>query len=212
MGEPESEIIKRAIIEHVDVVAMPTRMKKGIDRLLMGSVTEHVLRHARSPVVVTRKLSDARSATNKEIEKILVPLDGTDESACIIPTVVDFAKAHKSEIILFHDKKRLNEDAFINPDDSVAESFDTVLQRIAEQGVKVSFETSYSLKPIEVILEKVVELDVDMVAMTTRGRTGLSRFVFGSVVEEFMRKCDCPLLTISVAPTHSMEYEEKYLG
>jgi nucleotide-binding universal stress UspA family protein len=50
------------------------------------------------------------------------------------------------------------------------------------------------------------------VAMATHGRTGVARFVFGSVAEQFLHECKCPLITVSVAPTHSIEYEEKYLG
>jgi len=212
MGAPESEIIKRAIIGRADVVVMPTRAKTGIDRLLLGSVTEHIMRHVHCPVVSTRKCSEVQSPGDKEIAKILVPLDGSIESASIIPTVVDFAKTHKSEIILFHDEQGIKEDEFIDAEKTSSGTLEKVMRKIAEQDIKVSIEKSMYSDPAEVILEKVNELGVDVVAMTTHGRTGLARFVFGSVAETVLHKINCPLLTISIASTHSTEYEEKYLG
>jgi len=212
MGVPESEIIKRAIIGRADVIVMPTRAKKAIDRLLLGSVTEHIMRHVHCPVVSTRKRSEVQSPGDKEIAKILVPLDGSIESASIIPTVVDFAKTHQSEIILFHDEQGIKEDEFIDAEQSAAGSLEKVMKNIADQGIKVSIEKSMYTDPAEEILQKVEDLGVDMVAMTTHGRTGLARFVFGSVAEKVLHKSNCPLLTISIAPTHSSEYEEKYLG
>ena len=212
MGEPESEIIKRTIISRADVVVMPTRAKKGIDRMLLGSVTEHIMRHAHCPVVSTRKHLEVQSPGDKEIAKILVPLDGSIESASIIPTVVDFAKTHRSEIILFHDEIGLREDEFVNTDLSIAATLEKVMKNIADQDIKVSLEMSMSSDPADEILLKMEDLGADMVAMTTHGRTGLARLMFGSVAEKVLHNSKCPVLTISIAPTHSIEYEEKYLG
>jgi len=212
MGVPESEIIKRVIIGRADVVVMPTRAKKGIDRLLLGSVTEHIMRHAHCPVVSTRKQVEVQQPGDKEIAKILVPLDGSIESASIIPTVVDFAKTHRSEVILFHDEQGAKEDEFVDSGKSTAGSLKRVMENISEQGIKVSIEKSKYSDPAEEILQKVEDLGTDMVAMTTHGRTGLSRLVFGSVAEKVLHKSTCPVLTISISPTHSIDYEEKYLG
>ena len=212
MGVPESEIIKRVIIGRADVVVMPTRAKKGIDRLLLGSVTEHIMRHAHCPVVSTRKQVEVQQPGDKEIAKILVPLDGSIESASIIPTVVDFAKTHRSEVILFHDEQGTKEDEFVDSGKSTAGSLKRVMENISEQGIKVSIEKSKYSDPAEEILQKVEDLGTDMVAMTTHGRTGLSRLVFGSVAEKVLHKSTCPVLTVSISPTHSIDYEEKYLG
>lgn len=212
IGSPESEIIKRAIISRTDVIAMPTRDKSGIDKLLLGSVAEHVIRHARCPVVVTHRQTEPEAKANTEVSRILVPLDGSQESASIVPAVVDFARTHRSKVVLFHDEVGLNEDEFNSPSSSAIDYIEKIRNNIEQQGIDVSFETSCHVDPVKEIVNKVDELEADMVAMATHGRTGLSRLMFGSVVEGFLRRCDCPLLTVSVAPTHTMEYEEKYLG
>jgi nucleotide-binding universal stress UspA family protein len=212
MGKPEAEIMKRAIIGRADVIAMPTRAKTGFNRLLLGSVTEHVMRHVHCPVVTTRKYADMHQQRDKEIEKILVPLDGSLESALIIPTVIDFARVHQAEIILFHDEQGTTEDEVLNNDESVDTKFETIMQNIAAQGIKVRLEKSMYSDPVEEIIQKAEEFDTDMVAMMTHGRTGLARFVFGSVAEKIMQKSQRPLLTVSIAPTYSTVYVEKYLG
>lgn len=212
MGSAESEIIKRAIIGRADVIVMPTRANTGINRLLLGSVTEYVMRHAHCPVVTTRKCADVQAPVDKEIAKILVPLDGTIESASIIPTVVDFAKTHHSEIILFHDEQGMKEDEFTDGQQNTFNMMEKVTRNISEQDIKVGVEKIKYGDIVDNIIQQVEDTDADMVAMATHGRTGLARFVFGSVAEKFLHKSNCPLLTVSVAPTHSIEYEEKYLG
>jgi nucleotide-binding universal stress UspA family protein len=211
MGKPESEIMKRAIIGGADVIVMPTRAKTGINRFLLGSVTEHIMRHVHCPVVTTRKHVDHQQR-DKSIAKILVPLDGSLESALIIPTVVDFANTHQAEIILFHDEQGTKEDDVPEADAGVDARLEAIMQSISAQGINVRLEKSMHCDPVKEIIQKVEEFDTDMVAMTTHGRTGLARFVFGSVAEKFMQKSQCPLLTVSIAPTHSTEYVEKYLG
>ena len=212
MGKPESEIMKRAIIGGADLIIMPTRARTSVNRLLLGSVTEHVMRHVHCPVITTRKNADVHHQNDKEIAKILVPLDGSLQSALIIPTVVDFANTHQAEIILFYDEQGIKEDEVVDSDDSVDSRLESILQTISSQGIKVRLEKSMFSDPVEEIIKKVDEFDTDMVAMMTHGRTGLARFVFGSVAEKFMQKSQCPLLTVSIAPTYSTVYEEKYLG
>jgi len=212
MGKPESEIMKRAIICGADIVAMQTRAKTGINRFLLGSVTEHIMRHVHCPVVTTRKHVGTSQQCDKDIARILVPLDGSLESALIIPTVVDFARTHQAEIILFHDEQGTNEDDVLEANSGVDTRLEAIMQSISAQGIKVRLEKSMYCDPAKEIIQKVEEFETDMVAMTTHGRTGLARFVFGSVAEKFMQKSQCPLLTVSIAPTYSTEYVEKYLG
>ena len=116
-----------------------------------------------------------------------MPLDGTEESASIVPTVVDFARTHKSRVVLFHDEVGLKEDEFASPNSAAVDLIEKIKSNIEKQGIDVSFETSCNVDPVKEIVNKVGELEVDMVAMATHGRTGLSRFMFGSVVEGFLR-------------------------
>jgi nucleotide-binding universal stress UspA family protein len=50
--------------------------------------------------------------------------------------------------------------------------------------------------PATVIAETAAETGADLVVMGTHGRTGLTRFVMGSVAEDVLRKAPCPVLTV----------------
>lgn len=53
-GDPATQIVQFAEDEGVDLIVMGTHGRTGLKHLLMGSVAEHVLRHARCPVLVVR--------------------------------------------------------------------------------------------------------------------------------------------------------------
>jgi nucleotide-binding universal stress UspA family protein len=49
-----------------------------------------------------------------------------------------------------------------------------------------------------VIVQRARELGVDLIAMTTSGRGGLERTLFGSVADKVLRTADCPILLVRV--------------
>jgi nucleotide-binding universal stress UspA family protein len=53
-GVPHEEIVKAAAGEHADFIVLGTHGRRGLDRLLLGSVAERVVRTARCPVVTVR--------------------------------------------------------------------------------------------------------------------------------------------------------------
>ena len=64
-----------------------------------------------------------------------------------------------------------------------------------DPGVPVVEKTLFGL-PAEAILNMAEEEEVDLIAMTTHGRSGVSRWLFGSVAEQVLRNADCPLLVM----------------
>ena len=66
-------------------------------------------------------------------------------------------------------------------------------RRLYEQGYKVSTEVHFG-EPAQRIVDFVNDMDIDMVAMTTHGRTGLGRLVLGSVAERVLRGVHVPVL------------------
>lgn len=54
VGYAAEEILARAESEDADLIIMGTHGRKGIDRILFGSVAEHVVKHARQPVLTIR--------------------------------------------------------------------------------------------------------------------------------------------------------------
>ncbi len=131
-------------------------------------------------------------------KKLLVPLDGSILCANALGPAEDMAKRYDAEVILIHvvpytpiySEDRIGE--FSQPDKSeiaVAEQF--VSERAEDlkaKGIKVSWETLVGELPAQEIIEYGRKNSVDLIVMTTHGRSGFSHLWLGSVAERLIRK------------------------
>lgn len=156
-------------------------------------------------------LGDFRSALSAQtkvpaelagLKSILVTTDFSPASLSVLPLVSMFAKHQGSKVYLVH----------IIPSQPCPLTFDEVesterLWRESQREIEdLSKAAELSGIPHESILadgytagviSKIVqERDINMVAAVTHGRRGLKRFVLGSVAEEIIRTCPCPVLTV----------------
>ena len=214
MGEAASEILKFAALQRTSLIVMPTHGRKGVDRLLSGSVTEEVMRQSNCPLLLSHV--DAEKTPDPDdkhcFDRILVPLDGTEQSFRILPIVEEFARLYQSEVILFHDDPGISDLGHKMEGDDVGHHLEGQRARLADTGLSVSMEYTDAGKPAEDIIEAVSSSNADLIAMTTHGRTGVGRLAYGSIVEHVLRHATRPLLVLCTAPGAPTEYEEKYLG
>jgi nucleotide-binding universal stress UspA family protein len=200
MGNPVDEIVKFAILMPATMLLMSTHGRSGLERVREGSVTEQVLRQSPCPVFIlhTTRMEPADQRTEELFKRILVPLDGTKASSAILECVERFAKAHDSEVILFHDEM----DSNLPEEDRAA--IKALLQdqsvALANTGLKVSLDLSTYRRPIMEILNKIDNLNVNLVSMATHGESGVRRALDESVTAEVIRHSNCPLLVWSAEP------------
>ena len=71
-------------------------------------------------------------------------------------------------------------------------------KRLQEEGVRAEAKVRYG-NPVEEILDHVTWDHIDLIAMATHGRTGLTRVVLGSVAEHVLRRTSVPMLLIRAA-------------
>lgn len=198
-GDAAAEILF-AIEEHgPELVAMSSHGRSGVMRWIRGSVAERVLRSAAAPVLlITARGLDAQ--IEQRFRRILVPLDGTEHSAAVLPLVERLAKLHGAEVILARiEWEGLNRPllaAALAPE-KVVESIRPYRDRLAEHGVGVRAIASQGDSASQ-ILDLAESEDVDLIAMTSHGRTGLIRAIEGSVSEKVLRHCRRPLLVVRV--------------
>lgn len=214
MGEPVSEILKFAALKRTSLIVMPTHARKGLDRMLSGSVTEHVMRQAHCPLLLSHACDDQAPDSNKEhrFDRILVPLDGTEPGFYILPLVEEFARLYESEIILFHDNPGLSDVGGKLEGDDVGHHLEAHRAQLADAGLSVSMQYTDAGKPAEDIIKAISSSHADLIAMTTHGRTGVGRMAYGSIVEHVLRNGTRPMLVLCTAPGAATEYVEKYLG
>ena len=186
--DDEKAAIHRAIIDcaeerGVDVVVMGTHGRTGLGRFLLGSVAEQVLQESPIPVVTVHQ----DTVTDFEVDNVLVPTDGSEGAEAAAEHAIDLVTEVGGTIHALH----------VTSDGGENESspIDDVRDRGEAAGVEVVSATR-SGRPHEAIAGYVAEADIDVVVMGTHGRTGLRRYLLGSVTERTVRFSPVPVVSV----------------
>ena len=205
---------------NVDLIAMSTHGRTGIELALLGSVADKVVRNARSPVFIVP--SKAMTKTALLPQAILLPLDGTALAETALPVARQFAKdtgavIHLIRVIEFQDSEDelVADETAIDLNEAkgqpVVRQAACYLERIQLQlqlaGV-VSRCHTVEGDPAEAIIRMARTEDADLITMSTHGRSGVERIVHGSVVSQVISKAMCPLLLMrGKVPVEAFECE-----
>jgi nucleotide-binding universal stress UspA family protein len=194
-GDPAAQILECATAEKCSWILMATHGRTGLSRWVRGSVAERVLRGAETPLLVANP-SALVAVADLAIRRILVPLDGSDRSAQIIPFVAELARLYGAEVILQTVVEQPIDFPTIPMRESPA-SAEAALRSQASrlEGLRVHILVSSGI-PAETIVDAAKAQKADLVATATHGFSGLARWAFGSVAEQVVRHCACPLLTV----------------
>ena len=145
-------------------------------------------------------------------KRILVPLDGSTFSEAVLPHVRMIADSMGAEVVLLRVMPVAMYDTVFaptsqlplqrNPEENTRAQAEGYLQRVAfdhfPPEVMVRLEVSSGATP-ETILDYAEGESVDLIAMTTHGRSGISRLMVGSVAEEIVRHSHVPVLLVRPA-------------
>ncbi len=202
-GDPASRILNYAGRYKPSLIAMTTHGRTGTRRWIRGSVAERILRSAPFPVLLWNPSRAAEGGVKGEgprFRKILVPLDGSETSARILPLVGELAEAYGSTVVLYHVVPLYANVAGEYPivqlpptPAEIARQLAPYRRRLKGIPVKVASELGV---PAASILDAAKAMHADLIAMTTHGRSGASRWAFGSVAEQILRHCPYPLLVL----------------
>ena len=199
-GDPAAEILF-AIDEHSPtLVVMSSHGRSGILRWIRGSVAERVLRSCATPLLLVTPHAGTHEVESR-FRRILVPLDGGERSARVLPLVKDLARRHEAEVLLLRvEQEGLNRPmlAVALAPTKVVESLRPWTQGLASEGIRCRAIAAQGDSAGE-ILDVAEREGVDLIAMTTHGRTGLSRLLDGSVSEQVLRHSRKPLLVVRAA-------------
>jgi nucleotide-binding universal stress UspA family protein len=194
-GDPASEIIKFAMLEGASLVAMSTHGRAGVGRLSSGSVTEEVLRYSRIPLLMSNEPERTRAGHSlAQLRRILMPVHTRAAAEPIMPVLTDLARRFDAEVVLYHDERGVNDVGESLEPPEAARALEECSAQLAGQGVRISRVRASGAPVATDILDQIRALNVDLVVMTTHGRTGLMRGFFGSVTEAVLRHSPCPVL------------------
>jgi nucleotide-binding universal stress UspA family protein len=148
--------------------------------------------------------------------KILVPLDGSELSAKIIPQVVDLAKTHQAEVTLLHvayteygqASPGSMVEAVVQEAKQCAAALGQVAKKMQAQGVKVTVECVEG-SPAREIIGFAKANHMDLIAMATHGR-GAVAWVLGSVAEKVVNHAPMPVLLFRVLELKLPDLKTEY--
>lgn len=131
------------------------------------------------------------------IKTILAPLDGSELSERALPTAIRLAQTSGGRIVLVRAAwaSGLNEESLDAQLAAVGEAesyLENAARRVAQQGIAVDAVVPYARAAEAILLETDLR-HADMVVMTTHGRSGLGRWVYGSVAEALIARSRVPV-------------------
>ncbi|MEF8886969.1 MAG: universal stress protein [Haloarculaceae archaeon] len=202
-GEPSEAILEYAADHDVDLVAMGTHGRTGVERYVTGSVTERVVSRSEAPVLTTR--ATERSRVGDGYEEVLVPTDGSDPAAAAVEPGLAVAERVGARVhaVTVVDTSDAASPSSVVPEEVAAHlesegeaATDRIAAQARDRGLDATTEVRTGVAARD-LLAYADEHGVDLVAMGTAGRTGLSRYLLGSTTERVIRHAEMPVLAVN---------------
>ncbi len=195
------ETLIASVEEHdIDCIVMGTHGRTAVREYVLGSVAERTLREAPVPVVTVHE----DTVVTGKINRVLVPTDGSECAAAAIDHASTFAEEVEASLHLAH----VVDSDVGGEDGDVYDALESTGQDALEAGIEAAHRAAISEveasllsgRPHEAIRAYVEENDIDYVFMGTHGRTGVSRYLLGSVTERVVRLVERPVVSVKDRP------------
>jgi nucleotide-binding universal stress UspA family protein len=211
-GEPTTNICSLVENNNIDLIIMATVSASGLKiGKMLGSVTDYVCRTVPIPVMLIRPQNIKQNGVNKRLlNRILIPLDGSELSNLALPVGEELAARLGISITLFQMANiivpyadEMGGTAYLN----YAEFNEDELKRVRSEissletelrgkGLSADSVVTSGVDAAEEIIEIGKKVGADLTVMSTHGRSGIGRFVFGNVAEKVLRHGEMPLLLV----------------
>jgi nucleotide-binding universal stress UspA family protein len=191
---------------------MRTHGRAGLERAVMGSVTQTVLAATQVPIMLMRPGGRRIS----QFRKLLVPVDGSPGGAMALATAIGFATSSNAALELVQAVVPIPMQAWVgysgpmsyyDPewDDEARTSaqgyLDSMAARVRTTGLQVGARMVEGASVPDLIVSAADAADVDAIVMSTHALTGVTRALLGSVADAVVRSAHCPVLLLRQIPT-----------
>jgi nucleotide-binding universal stress UspA family protein len=191
---------------------MATHGRSGLARWMVGSVTDKVLHAAANPLLVVRAHEQEATIAEAKLENIIVPLDESPLSEEALPHAVYLARTMGLRIILLRVTPAAGdyyrnmeyvpgnfEDFAQFIDGQAMEYLHKLGRKLRDEGLSLVEERLLHGHPAAAIVDLARETPHSLVAMTTHGRSGVGRWLLGSVADRVVRHSVGPVLMVRPA-------------
>lgn len=213
-GEPTAIILERALELPADLLVLGTHARRGMQRLLLGSVTESVLHDAPCPVLAVPPGAPAAAPSPVGVQRILCPVDFSPSSLQALGFALDLARQANGTVTILNALEWLSEEEPREYGHFNVPEFRRHLMKDAEERLKalvadesrtwVGIETVVAGgRAYHEILGVAADRKIDLIVMGAQGRSGVGKALFGSSTEQVLRRAACPVLTVRGLPAQA---------
>lgn len=214
-GDAADVLLTMAQNEDVDLIAMSSHGRSGFVRWALGSVAERVLHGTQIPVFLVRESTTPRQG---KLQTILLPLDGSPVAEQAVAEAQALALANNAHVLLTQVIQKLDDrsQALLFTSEASAKAtfagwrtaaetyLATIAKRLTAAGVANDTRVVVD-DPDRAIC--AMSQHADLIVMGTHGRTGLRRWVYGSVANKVLRGASCPLLLVHTLDAPSADQQ-----
>jgi nucleotide-binding universal stress UspA family protein len=199
-------ILSLAQASKVDLIVMGTHGRRGYDRLVLGSVTNRVMRKTPYPVLAVCKLpqgsppADIASgkARGHHLNRVLFCTDFSENSERALSYAISATDEYDAELTLLHVLENApsagkTEEVMAK----TAQQLDHLIPPEARKNLKIKTAVRVG-KPYQQIIQLAEQMQADLVAMGVRGRGALDMAVFGSTTYRVLQLGPCPVLAVHI--------------
>jgi len=209
-GKPAEEIVRRAVAEPGCLIAMATHGMSGMRRWLIGSVASKVAQLAHNPLLLVRPTENADPAAAIELNTIFVPLDGSGLAEKALPHALALAKRLKLAVQMLR-VYTLPSDAYIVADGVIAQGaaqfreathkeaesyLEGKVESLRAEGLDHVIGTAMEGDAASEIIDLAAKTANSLIVMSTHGRSGIGRWLLGSIAEKAIQHSRAPVLLI----------------
>lgn len=209
-GHVEGAIEHEAASAVADLVVMATHARAGFARVRLGSVADRLVHRVSRPVLLVQPGTATTPPEQVSFRRVLVTLDGSPFSEQVIEQITPLLVATGARPWLLHVVSPLlgparrtgyrDDERVIHRREDAIAYLTTHAQQLAEAGVKPEIHAVVDRSPAAAILNAAAYDDVDLLAMATHGRGGLTRLIMGSIADQVLRNCRKPMLLFRPRP------------
>jgi nucleotide-binding universal stress UspA family protein len=200
-GEPHEVIVDIARDRGADLIAMGTYGRKGLKRMIMGSVTSGVILNSPCDVLVVKH---PRNEHTGKYASILVPFDGSESSKKALLRAIELPEADDTSITLLYVIPYYEEMIGFFKTASIQERLFDEARKVISEGEMMAYRKGTSVSTIVEeghTADKIVEiangLRSDLIVMGSRGWRGVDKAIMGSTTERVIAYSSVPVLVVS---------------
>lgn len=206
-GHAADAIHELSEVERPDMIAISSRGRSGLARLVLGSVASKLVQTSNSPLMLIHPV-EGDVPPVAELREIIVALDTSSTAEAVLPHAREIAKAlgltmtlvmvipSASQLYLGPELVAHPQDLLARAEELVSMYLRDLAERIqSEDGTPAKWKVLWGDAATEIV-ELARSTENNMVAMCTHGRSGVGRWVLGSVTDKVVRSSGDPVLVV----------------